>query len=68
MFMGEDSLRVKKLLEHWIEHNNEHIARFLEASEEAKKLKLKESSHNLRLAAEKSGEVSEHLKKALNSM
>ncbi len=68
MHMEEGSLRIRKLLEHWMEHNDEHIARFLEVSGEAEKLGLKETSNSLRLAAETSGEVSKHLRKALNSM
>ena len=67
-FMGEEGLRLRKLLEHWIEHNDDHVARFWEAAEEADKLGLKEASNSIRLAAEKSNEVSKHLKKALNSM
>jgi hypothetical protein len=68
MHMEEGSLRIRKLLERWIEHNDEHIARFLELSEEAEKLGLNETSNSLRLAVETSGEVSKHLRKALNSM
>jgi hypothetical protein len=68
MHMEEGSLRIRKLLERWIEHNDEHIARFLELSEEVEKLGLNETSNSLRLAVETSGEVSKHLRKALNSM
>ena len=68
MFMGEESLRLRKLLEHWIEHNDDHVARFWEAAEEAGKFGLKETSSSIRLAAEKGNEVSKHLRKAINSM
>jgi len=66
--MGEESLRLRKLLEHWIEHNDDHVARLREAAEEAGKFGLKETSSSIRLAAEKSNEVSKHLRKAINSM
>ena len=33
--MSQESYRITKLLEHWIEHNDEHVKRFRDVAEEA---------------------------------
>ncbi|TFH18497.1 hypothetical protein E4H04_03220 [Candidatus Bathyarchaeota archaeon] len=60
--MNEDRLRLIKLIEHWIEHNDEHGKRF---SEEAEKTGLKSVAVEMRKAAKASGKVSGDLLNAL---
>ena len=57
-----------KLLEHWIEHNDEHVKRFRVMAAEASSVSLKDLAEHMRLAAEKGDEVTTHLQKALNSV
>jgi hypothetical protein len=64
--MTED-LRLRKLIEHWAEHNDEHRARFLEAAEEASARGLKSVAESLRAAAEGAGQVSKQLRGALEA-
>ena len=59
--------RLKGLIEHWIEHNEEHRVRLLEEAEEAEKLGLKNVSERLRKAAESLGEASKWLREALKA-
>ena len=66
--MSEDSLRLQKLLEHWIEHNEEHLLRFREAANEATKAGATKASNEIHNAAEKGIEVSKHLRKALDEL
>ena len=63
--MGEDRLRLIKLVEHWIEHNDEHGKRFREEAEAAAKLKLDMAAGAMMEAAEASEKVSERLSWAL---
>ncbi len=63
--MSEKRLRLKKLIEHWTEHNDEHTARFIESALEAAEMELEEVANNLKVAAEKGAQVSKHLRKAL---
>jgi hypothetical protein len=64
--MTED-LRLRKLIEHWAEHNDEHRARFLEAAEEASARDLRSVAESLRKAADEAGQVSKHLRRALEA-
>lgn len=57
-----------KLLEHWIEHNDEHVKRFRAMAEEASSTGLKNVAEYMRLAADKGDEVTTNLQKALNSI
>ena len=59
--------RLKGLIEHWIEHNEEHRVRLLQEAEEAEKLGLKTVSERLRKAAESLGEASKWLGEALKA-
>ncbi|MCD6479724.1 hypothetical protein J7L65_02940 [Candidatus Bathyarchaeota archaeon] len=59
--------RLKGLIEHWIEHNEEHRARFLEEAEGAERLGLEAVSEKLRRAAESLGEASKWLREALEA-
>lgn len=59
--------RLKGLIEHWIEHNEEHRERFLKEAEEAEKLGLEAVSERLRRAAERLGEASKWLREALEA-
>jgi predicted component of type VI protein secretion system len=64
--MSEET-RLRKLIEHWAEHNDEHRARFEEAAEEASSMGLDAMAQNLREAAEKAAGVSVLLRKALET-
>lgn len=66
--MSEEISRLKKLLEHWIIHNEEHTARFVEATNDAIKIGLIEVSNNIKIAAEKGNEVTKYLQRALDSI
>lgn len=63
--MNEDRLRLIKLVEHWIEHNDEHGNRFKEEAKSAEKMDLKMVADEIMRAAEASKKVSESLSKAL---
>ncbi len=62
-----EELRLRKLIEHWAEHNDEHRARFEEAAEEDSGMGLDSVAENLREAAEKAAGVSLHLRRALEA-
>ena len=66
--MSEEKTRLKKLIEHWIEHNDEHTSRFEEKAKEANKLGLSDVAENLKAAAQSGAEVSEYLSKAYESL
>ncbi len=66
--MSQEGYRITKLLEHWIEHNEEHVKRFRDVAEEASNAGLQDVAEYIKLAAEKGDEVTTHLKKALNSV
>jgi hypothetical protein len=66
--MSQESYRITKLLEHWIEHNDEHVKRFRVVAEEASSASLEDVAKCIWLAAEKGDEVKTHLQKALNSL
>ena len=63
--MDKDRLRLKKLVEHWIEHNDQHRARIEESAKEALEMGLPEVAEELKLASEAGGEVSVRLRIAL---
>jgi hypothetical protein len=63
MPMGEE--RLKRLIAHWIEHNEEHRARFEEEARGADGMGLKAVAEELRMAAESASMVTEHLRRAL---
>ena len=63
--MGEEKLRMVKLIDHWAHHNNEHGERFAETAAEAERMGLSMVAEELRRAADESGKVSRHLLKAL---
>ena len=65
MVMSEERTRLEGLIEHWAHHNDEHMDRFSESAERAKGLGSQGAADELRLAAERSGEVSAHLRNAL---
>ncbi len=64
--MSEEQ-RLRKLIEHWTEHNDEHRTRFEEAAEEASGMGLDAVAENLREAAEKAVVVSVLLRRALEA-
>jgi hypothetical protein len=61
--MGEE--RLKKLIQHWAEHNDEHRTRFEESAKEALEMGLNIASENLKIAAKRATEVSRYLREAL---
>ena len=63
--MSEERLRLKKLIEHWAEHNDEHRARFEESAGKAEEMGLGAVFDNLKKAAERATEVSMYLRRAL---
>lgn len=65
--MGEEKLRLMKLIEHWSEHNDEHRARFEESAAKAAEMGLGAASRELKAAAETAAEVSKHLRRALDA-
>ena len=62
--MSEEKQRLMKLLEHWIEHNDEHGNRFIEEANKAERLGFMEAAEEMKNAAKTSRSVSEHLWKA----
>ncbi len=66
--LSEDEARLRALIEHWVHHNDEHRDRFLEAASQAEELGLEEAVVEMKNAAGKADEVSEHLKKALERL
>lgn len=67
MRMGDEKLRLMKLIEHWSEHNDDHRARFEESAERAAEMGLDTVARELRAAAERAAEVSKHLRRALEA-
>jgi hypothetical protein len=65
--MSEKKLRLMKLVEHWMEHNEDHVKRFREAAHEAKELGLNQVELQLYNAAENGDKVSKSLLKALEA-
>jgi hypothetical protein len=63
--MGEERLRLKKLIKHWAEHNDAHRARFEESSGKAEEMGLIAVVDNLKKAAESATQVSKYLRRAL---
>ncbi len=63
--MEEEKLRLKKLIEHWAEHNDEHIERFKESAKRLSEMGIPNAADELNAAAEASERVSKHLRLAL---
>lgn len=66
--MGEERMRMAKLIEHWAHHNDEHGVRFAETAAEAERMGLGVVAEELRRAADESEKVSGHLLKALKHL
>jgi len=64
----ERVLRLKKKLEHWIEHNKDHAGSFRKAAREAEEIGLVEVSRRLREAAKRMDEISAVLEKAMSDL
>jgi hypothetical protein len=65
--MSDKDIRLQKLIEHWIGHNEEHRVRFEEATSEALETGLVKVAENLESAAKMAGEVSKFLRRALEA-
>ena len=61
-------IRLKGLVEHWAEHNEEHRKRFEESADDAQRMGLEDAANKLRSAALKATEVTEQLRKALKAL
>ena len=66
--LSEEKDRLKGLVEHWAHHNDEHMERFLESADRARELGIQGVADEMGFAAEKSGEVSTHLRNALEQL
>lgn len=66
--MSEERVRWRKLIEHWIEHNEEHKSRIEKASIEIEQLGFVEASKILKEAIKHTEKVSKSLKKTLENM
>jgi hypothetical protein len=64
--LDERKLRLMKLLEHWVKHNDEHGARYRESAMEAEEMSLINVSMELQKAYLNTTEVSTNLRKALS--
>jgi predicted XRE-type DNA-binding protein len=62
-----ESDKLKRLLEHWIEHSKEHTAKYVEWSEKLK-VEMPEISRLLRRAVEKYEEGEKLLEEAYNKL
>lgn len=65
--MSDEKLRLRKLIEHWAEHNDDHRARFEESAREASLKGWDDVAQSLMNASEKAAEVSELLRKAFDA-
>lgn len=66
--MNEEKQKLKKRIEHWAHHNDEHSLRFEEAAKNAEELGLDAVAVALRAAAESGKSVSRELRKAEESI
>ena len=66
--MDKEILKMRRRIEHWAEHNDEHSARFLQAAEEAENMGLIVVAEALRQAADKGSEVSDLLRTAIQEI
>ena len=66
--MDKDRLRLVKLIEHWIEHNDQHRVRYEESAKEALEMGLSEVAEELKLASEAGERVSVRLRIALEKI
>jgi hypothetical protein len=71
--MGEEKKmekveRLKKKLEHWVEHNKEHAESFRKAAREVEEIGLEDVSRNLKEAGKSMDESSALLKEAMKKL
>lgn len=62
--MNEEKKKLKKRIEHWAHHNDEHLLRFEEAANNAEALGLETVALALKAAAASGKAVSKELRKA----
>lgn len=60
--MDREKERLKKLVAHWAEHNDEHMSRFKESAEDAAEMGLDEVSARLEEAYERGRVISKILR------
>ena len=65
--MSDERLRLRKLIEHWAEHNDEHRARFEESARTADAMEMNIVADHLRSAAKAAAQASDHLRKAIEA-
>lgn len=66
--MNEDKIKLKKRIQHWAEHNDEHTARLRESAKTAETLGLSQVAQALLAAAAAGRIVSDELRKAETSI
>lgn len=57
-----------KLIEHWAEHNDEHVQRYNESAAEAEDMGLKDVAKEMKEAHLRAADVSRHLRNALTRL
>ncbi len=60
--------KLKKLLNHWIEHNKEHINNYKRWSDKALELNKKELSEILERVSEETGKINRLFEKAIEKI
>lgn len=63
-----DEEKLRALLPHWMEHNDEHAAEFRDWAERARAAGQEEAAHEIDTAAKELGWVNEALQAALDKL
>jgi len=66
--MNQDKEKLKFLLEHWAEHNEDHKKNFVRWVKTAKEIGLDSTAENLAKAVDATNESTKYLQKALKEM
>jgi hypothetical protein len=62
----DERAKLKHLFQHWIEHNSDHVRTYSEWSEKAESFGEHKVSHILKDIADRTGELEDLFRKALN--
>jgi hypothetical protein len=68
MAAASDEDKLRALLPHWIEHNDEHAAEFRRWAEKAEAAGLEQAAEEIKLAAKQLAWVNEALSAALETL
>lgn len=66
--MATDEVKLRALLPHWMEHNDEHAAEFRLWADKARAAGHEKVAEEIDTAAEQLGQVNEALREALNNL